>query len=1166
METFTFHWIGFCYQVVVWKRYNDFKRLYKSLFGLHKALHRREQFPTFAKPKLFGRFDESVIEERRQSALTLLEFIGLHSYLYKSKEFVAFIKDGKVRRELSGDILKPSALAIIPQVEGKPTDVHKDDGVLQPTKHPPDEGTDTGIDSVREVQENSDIRESQEDSLDGVWNYPQVPDNISLNSYDDTDTSEVDSALGTPLPVSEISFFDPLTSEDSPHLDLPKESNLRTSSSWLFDAMNTCAELEQESELEARSDFTESENGIQISVEESQELESGMESISDPTLAEDNDENNSRASSTIDLSDFDPLRSRSGSKVEIGKGDIDLSGSFKATDLNNHNFSPKRVVTSSPAKTKSASPFKMKRKSRSDTKESVSTMDLGGKEDYIYLAANQICLAQDCEASAKFELAFSHYKAGVGILLQGVQSDKNKSRRDAVRRKTAQYLLKAEDLYNRHLSKDVLDEKRWADDSKLSPTYELDPSISMLKGSSGDLKLYKVLGTIDKVLLVMDKNTDETYVMKTIHKSVDINSKRIRTFFPAHCPYMVSLYKFFETDCAIHLLLQHATGGKLWNYIGAYIQGRKDPVDNDANQFGNVYAGTKLHEHDNSSQDFTLEKKINGDIESKSKLMDSSDVLVKYSASSGDGESKISIGRNMEEDLTNEYTGYRKEEEQKQEQEEGSMKIPVDRLESFSSAEDGFEGQEVRPASLEQKDFVFQELLQDSKSNLEQFSIISSDSTSSDCRARVDSFVFDRSDIIQEENEVHGECVGFVDQDNVFGGEKKSDTPDQDDSEIIVKSARELLKSVERTLSQTDAEVNKMLNSKDNTGNVHRDTLDVQRTKNVTEVVTSGHSSATVIDDSDSNEASIYDVHHSSSSTDSDSIDKCHKSENVNKTEVSSALNCDTNMSEFYPSRSERTSTLKATNQDGDSGSESSESPSRSKTSRSSTLVNNSPVKNVSVGKLSLTRMNSKELSRSASMEHELTSPPRSRQRTVSDVFKDTNMVGSLENVRLPESCIRQWIAEIVVALGKLHEEGIVCRDLRPDNILLGDRGHVLLTYFCQLNQVDQEVDFTAVDELYVAPEVKNVKGYTESCDWWSLGALMYELIFGRSLSSCHPGGINLHTQLYFPDHASEEANGLLRQLLCYSARERLGSGMNGAEEIKAHPFFSGIDWNQLEQ
>ena len=64
---------------------------------------------------------------------------------------------------------------------------------------------------------------------------------------------------------------------------------------------------------------------------------------------------------------------------------------------------------------------KSTKRQRSVTKESVSTMDLGGKEDYIYTAANQICLAQEYEANGSFEMAFATYKSCVGILLQGVQ-------------------------------------------------------------------------------------------------------------------------------------------------------------------------------------------------------------------------------------------------------------------------------------------------------------------------------------------------------------------------------------------------------------------------------------------------------------------------------------------------------------------------------------------------------------------------------------------------------------------------------------------------------------------------------------------------------------------------------------------------------------------------
>ena len=93
----------------------------------------------------------------------------------------------------------------------------------------------------------------------------------------------------------------------------------------------------------------------------------------------------------------------------------------------------------------------------------------------------QICLAQNSEATGQYQLAFSYYKTGVGILLQGVQGDTNKARRDAVRRKTAQYLMKAEDLYNRHLAMEKLDERRWAVRNSLDTPYVLK------SGRSGNL-------------------------------------------------------------------------------------------------------------------------------------------------------------------------------------------------------------------------------------------------------------------------------------------------------------------------------------------------------------------------------------------------------------------------------------------------------------------------------------------------------------------------------------------------------------------------------------------------------------------------------------------------------------------------------------------------------
>ncbi|XP_008947707.1 PREDICTED: ribosomal protein S6 kinase delta-1-like, partial [Merops nubicus] len=86
----------------------------------------------------------------------------------------------------------------------------------------------------------------------------------------------------------------------------------------------------------------------------------------------------------------------------------------------------------------------------------------------------------------------------------------------------------------------------------------------------------------------------------------------------------------------------------------------------------------------------------------------------------------------------------------------------------------------------------------------------------------------------------------------------------------------------------------------------------------------------------------------------------------------------------------------------------------------------------------------------------------------------------------------------------------------------------------------------------------------TEACDWWSLGAILFELLTGKALVECHPSGINTHTSLSIPDHVSKEARSLIQQLLQFNPTERLGAGVAGVEDIKSHPFFALIEWADL--
>ncbi|KAK8703898.1 hypothetical protein V6N13_047541 [Hibiscus sabdariffa] len=105
----------------------------------------------------------------------------------------------------------------------------------------------------------------------------------------------------------------------------------------------------------------------------------------------------------------------------------------------------------------------------------------------------------------------------------------------------------------------------------------------------------------------------------------------------------------------------------------------------------------------------------------------------------------------------------------------------------------------------------------------------------------------------------------------------------------------------------------------------------------------------------------------------------------------------------------------------------------------------------------------------------------------------------------------------------------------------------------------------------YIAPEVLLKKGYGMECDWWSLGAIMYEMLVGyppfysdEPMSTCRKI-VNWRTYLKFPVEAklSPEAKDLISKLLC-NVEQRLGT--KGAHEIKSHPWFKGIEWDKLYQ
>ncbi|CAO2194000.1 unnamed protein product [Urochloa humidicola] len=221
----------------------------------------------------------------------------------------------------------------------------------------------------------------------------------------------------------------------------------------------------------------------------------------------------------------------------------------------------------------------------------------------------------------------------------------------------------------------------------------------------------------------------------------------------------------------------------------------------------------------------------------------------------------------------------------------------------------------------------------------------------------------------------------------------------------------------------------------------------------------------------------------------------------------------------------------------------------------------------------------------------------------------------------LTEHVARFYIAETILAIESIHKHNYIHRDIKPDNLLLDKNGHMKLSDFGLCKPIDcsklstlnedepmgddnlresMDVDSSLSDTAngrrwrsqheqlqhwqmnrrklafstvgtpdYIAPEVLLKKGYGMECDWWSLGAIMYEMLVGYPpfyaddpITTCRKI-VHWRNHLKFPEDArlSNEARDLICRLLC-DVDHRIGS--SGSDQIKAHPWFQGVAWDKL--
>ncbi|CAL0333430.1 unnamed protein product [Lupinus luteus] len=182
---------------------------------------------------------------------------------------------------------------------------------------------------------------------------------------------------------------------------------------------------------------------------------------------------------------------------------------------------------------------------------------------------------------------------------------------------------------------------------------------------------------------------------------------------------------------------------------------------------------------------------------------------------------------------------------------------------------------------------------------------------------------------------------------------------------------------------------------------------------------------------------------------------------------------------------------------------------------------------------------------------------------------------------RLSEDEARFYAAEVVDALEYIHSLGLIHRDIKPENLLLTSDGHIKIADFGSVKPM-QDSQITVLPNAasddkactfvgtaaYVPPEVLNSSPATFGNDLWALGCTLYQMLSGTSPFKDASEWLIFQRiiarEIRIPDYFSEEARDLIDRLLDLEPSRRPGAGPDGYAALKMHPFFNGVDWDNL--
>ncbi|XP_028253244.1 ribosomal protein S6 kinase delta-1 [Parambassis ranga] len=1081
-------------EITVWKRYSDFRKLHQNLWQLHKNVcSQSELFPPFAKAKVFGRFDDLVIEERRQCSEDLLQFSANIPVLYSSQHIQDFFKGGEV---------------------------HDGSELIGPAEPFSDFLADSLSDCSSDVQR--DISGTEDLTVTSEYGGPSSDSDLTSLAVDTDSLADIDDGMAS--------------GRTSPNQPQGGATNISSSCSPRL-----------------------------------------------PPLHE------RRTSSPA------PVPASSAPNPEVSwPGQTPLfSGSLKKAS-------------------------------------SGSTKDI--KSDYLDKASELICFAVQKEKEQDYQAAFLYYRSGVDLLLQGVQGEPSAARREAVKKKTAEYLMRAEQISSQYLRSNM------GQGSTQTVAFGAQCCPSTSRGGqqspSEELSAYRVLGIIDKVLLVMDKRTQETFILKGLRKSSDCGRAK-RTIIPHSVPHMVQLRKFIVSDDSVFLLLQYAEGGKLWSHIGKYLC-TSSPDESFDIPFIQKSHTTAIHSPQHaippsdegsascdsgaaagSGSVSRLQKEGEGVFTSSRKSVLPSRLVEQIEAQSDSGATSEEECTNSYLTLCNEYEQEKvepdalEEEEEKSEQEMLSLDVPNatttmssrsrsllsnDSLSSpISSQELGFFSElsdksghthdnEQDRGEGEDHSEVFSPLCSPAvpvsfghskHTPMEFFRIDSKDSASEvtclDIAEQRSSYkqvsLFSTSDLgsdVPEElpelaHEVRGPSLEFWGLDSSDKGSNES-VPVISFKEAVVEDEGrppDLLVN----LPVVSGTVGCLKEEFETSGVCLGLEVTASPQKLTQPDVLQLHSQPEEEEEQQPLEQELSSLCTASATCDTSATSISPFNSLWDDYSLTFGQEASDKMF-VHPECQNNDLPLDTSITDIDSHSEKQESAVRANTdllpqpsghSTGSILTTNGTEAFTTVENLLDLDGESRGISNTGESKYD---------KEVSRLFAELDELSlAASQARIPEEFVRCWAVEMVTALDSLHQEGIICRDLNPNNILLDHQGHIQLTYFCTWCDVEESCDKEAIGNMYCAPEVGGISEETASCDWWSLGAILFELLTGMSLLRCHPAGIGRHTALNIPESVSEEARSLLEQLLQYNPMERLGAGVGGVDDIKSHPFFSRVDW-----